>query len=60
MITGNPEIKVIYGGNRASAMGAAAEAENLGGDVGAIGYGAQEEVEAILEGMLLASIMRDP
>lgn len=61
MITGNPDIAVIYGGNSNSAMGALAAAESLGVNVGVIGYGATgEEVEAILENELMASIMRDP
>ena len=61
MITGNPDIKVIFGGNSASAMGASSAVENLGVNVGTIGYGAiQEEVEAILEGRMLGTIMRDP
>lgn len=61
MLTGNPDISVIYGGNSNSAMGAQAAVESLRANVGVIGYGAtQEEVEAILEQRLLASIMRDP
>ncbi len=60
-LTGFPEIKTIFGGNSASAMGAAAAVETIGLDVGVIGYGCiQEEVEAILDGRLLGSILRDP
>lgn len=61
MITGVPDLHTIFGGNSASAMGAAAAVENLGVNVGVIGYGCiQEEVEALLEGRVLGCIMRDP
>lgn len=61
MLTGIPDIQVIYGGNSSSAMGAVAAVENLGMPVGVIGYGCiQEEVEAVLEGRMLGCILRDP
>jgi len=61
MVTGRPALNAIFAGNSSSAMGAVAAMEALGVDVGVIGYGAiTEEVEAILEGRMLGSIMRDP
>lgn len=56
------DLDVIYGANTSSAMGALAAVEAAGmNHVGVIGYGATtEEVEAILEGRMLASVMRDP